>query len=345
MLLDLPPFDHIDAATIEDAVSSLQKIGKKARVIAGGSDLLGLIKDEVKGPEMDIPDVLVNIKTIPEIQRITLDREGNVRIGAAVTLSDLENDALIQSRYSSLPQAARQIGTTQIRNVGTLGGNLCQRPRCMYFRHPHFLCFKKGGGRCFAVTGEHRDYYSIMNYGKCVMAHPSDMAPALIALHSKAVLAGPGGEREIPLAEFFLGDGRPEETVLTSAEFLKYIRIPWHMGNIHQCFLKYRIRQSTDFALSSVAATVRISDGFCEEATVVLGGISPIPHVVAGMEDLLKGKRLCEEIIARAAEKALEGAHPLRFNRYKVDLTKALIRRALNFILESESREGRAIDR
>ena len=178
MLLDLPPFEHIDATTTEDAVSSLRKMGKKARVIAGGSDLLGLMKDRVKGPEMEIPEALVNIKTIPEIRRITLDREGDVRIGAAVPLNDLGNDALLQAEYPILPQAARQVGTAQIRNVGTLGGNLCQRPRCMYFRHPLFLCFKKGGNRCFAVTGEHRDYHSIIRYGRCVMAHPSDMAPA-----------------------------------------------------------------------------------------------------------------------------------------------------------------------
>lgn len=337
MLFDLPPFEYIDAVTIEDAISSLQNTGRRAKVIAGGSDLLGLIKDKIRGPEMGIPEILVNIKNIPGIRLIAQDREGNVRIGAAVTLNDLENDAVLRAKYPIISQAAHQVGTTQIRNVATLGGNLCQRPRCMYFRHPHFVCFKKGGSRCFAIAGEHRDYHSIMNYGKCVMAHPSDMATALIALKSKAIVAGPGGEKEVPLEEFFLDAGRTEETLLSPCEILKEIRIPQQMANINQCFIKHRTRHAVDFALSSVAATARILDAFCEESVIVLGGISPYPYVATGREDFLRGKRLNGEAIAQAAEKALEGAHPLRQNHYKLELTKALLRRALTSICEKEA--------
>lgn len=152
-----------------------------------------------------IPKVLLNIKTIPEMNRITYDREAGLRIGAAVSINRLETSDIIKRKFSVLSQAARQVGTTQIRNMGTIGGNICQRPRCMYFRHPHFLCYRKGGDLCYAVSGEHRYYHSIMRRGICAMAHPSDMAPALVGLKAKVTISGPEGTRQIPPRKNFLG--------------------------------------------------------------------------------------------------------------------------------------------
>ena len=329
MLYELPSFEHIDVKSVEETRSLLQQYGDKGRVIAGGSDLLGLMKDRVTGPELKIPEVLINIKPIPEMSKITYDEETGLRIGAGVTLNRLVTSDLIQKKLPILSQAAQQVATTQIRNMGTIGGNICQRPRCMYFRNPDFVCYKKGGTTCYAVTGDHRYYHAIMEYGKCVMSHPSDMAPALLALKARAVIATSRGERQIPLQDFFLGPKNFAETILKPDEFLVEIQVPNQEGRTHQLFLKHRIRKSSDFALSSVATVAHISNGSCEDIRIVLGGIAPFPILASKAEKMLKGKRLDEELISQAAAASVEGAHPLSMNRYKVDLTKALVNRNL----------------
>jgi xanthine dehydrogenase YagS FAD-binding subunit len=323
MLFELPNFEHIDATDVEGAVSCLHLHGAKARVIAGATDLLSLMKDRIEGPE-----VLVNIKAIPGMAGITYDEKAGLRIGAAVTLNHLATSDLIKEKFSILSQAALQVGTTQLRNVGTVGGNVCQRPRCLYFRHPHFMCFKKGGTRCFAVAGEHRFYHAIMKHGKCVMAHPSDMAPSLIALKAEAIIAGPEGEKKVPFASFFLHPNGLGETILKPDEFLVAVEIP-NRETTHQLFLKHRIRRAADFALVSVALVARMSAGVCEDIAVVLGGIAPFPYVAAAAEEMIRGRRLDERLISDAAEASVKEARPLPMNGYKVDLTKTLVRRAL----------------
>ena len=331
-IFELPPFDHINAETVEKAVSLLQKHGEEAKVVAGGTDLFGLMKDRLEGPELKIPKVLVNIKNIPEMTRITDDDETGLRIGAAVTLNRLETSDVIQQRFSLLSQAARQVGTTQIRHMGTIGGNICQRPRCMYFRHPYFICFKKGGTVCYAATGEHRDYHAIMKIGKCAMAHPSDMAPALAALGARAIIAGFEGEKEIPLQDFFLDSKQVRDTVLNPHELLTGVRVPGQKGWTNQLFLKHRIRHASDFALSSVATVVRIRDGICEDIRMVLGGIASFPYRASKVEELMRGKRWNRVLISQAAEGSIDGATPLPMNLYKKDLVKALVRQALTSI-------------
>jgi xanthine dehydrogenase YagS FAD-binding subunit len=332
MLLELPSFEHIDAETVKEAVYWLQKYGEKAKVIAGATDLFGLMKDRVEGPELKIPEVLVNIKTIPDVKRITYDEESGLRIGATVTLSHLETSDVIKQTFDILLQAARKVGTAQIRNMGTIGGNLCQRPRCLYFRHPHFLCYKKGGGKCYAAMGEHRYYHAILEKGKCAMAHPSDIAPVLAALKAKVIIASSEGEREVPLQDFFLGPNNFRETILKSGEFLVGVRVPNQNGKTFQLYLKDRIRHSADFALSSVATVAHISNKICEDISIVLGGIAPFPYIASTAEEIVKGKRLNESLVLQAAEASVERAHPLPMNRYKIDLTKALVRRVLTSI-------------
>jgi xanthine dehydrogenase YagS FAD-binding subunit len=332
MLFELPSFEHVDAMEVKEAVSYLCEYGEKARVVAGGTDLLSLMKDRIEGPELKTPELLINIKTIPEINRITYSEEKGLRIGAAVTLNHIATSGVIKQRFNILSQAARQVGTTQIRNMGTIGGNICQRSRCLYFRHPHFICFKKGGSKCYAATGEHRYYHSILENGKCVMAHPSDMAPALIALKAEALISSPEGEKKLPLEDFFLGPNNFTETVLKADEFLTEIHVPTQNDITHQLFLKQRIRHSADFALSSVATAARISDGICEDIRIVLGGIAPHPYLASLASEVVKGRRLNESLISQAAEASVEGAKPLPMNGYKVDLTKAMVRRALTSI-------------
>ncbi len=336
MLLELPGFEHIDVRDFEEAVFWLDKYGERARVMAGGTDLLSLMKDRIEGPGFRIPQILVNVKPVPEMNQLTWDEKSGLRIGAALALSHLSASDLVIDKYGILAQAARSVGTTQIRNRGTVGGNICQRPRCAYFRHPHFLCFKKGGEKCLAAAGEHRFYHSIFGNGKCVMAHPSDLAPALVALKAEAVVISLREERRVPLRDFFCGANQPIETILKPDELLTEIVVPNQGIGIRQIFLKQRIRRSVDFALSSVSVVARTSGKICEHASIVLGGVSPFPYAASEAEKTLRGKSLNEQIIAEAAEAAVSGARPLPMNHFKVDLTKALVKDALLSIVETE---------
>jgi xanthine dehydrogenase YagS FAD-binding subunit len=333
LLFELPSFEHIDAKTVEEAVFYLHKYGDEARVSAGDTDLLALMKDKIAGPKLKIPKVLINIKNIPEMNRIIYGKKGNLRIGAAVTLRALEECEFIKEKFNILQQAASQVACTQIRNMGTLGGNLCQRPRCMYFRHPFFVCYKKGGTMCYAISGEHRFYHSIMKYGKCVMAHPSDLATVLVALKAKAKIASYEGERYVSLQNFFRGPDSLTETILEPYELLTEVIVPNNEGRTHQLFLKSRIRHSTDFALSSVAVISRISNEICEDISIVLGGVAPFPYVAYEAEEILRKQRIDENLILQAVEASLRWARPLPMNEYKVNLTKALLKRALTSIL------------
>ncbi len=332
MLYELPMIRHVDVETIEEALFQLQRHGEKARVIAGGTDLLSLMKDRVGGPQLHLPGTLINIKSIPSMDRIIDDGEEGLRIGAAVTLTHLETSEAIRKKFPILSQAARRVGTTQIRYMGTIGGNICQRPRCLYFRHPDFLCYKKGGEKCYALTGEHRYYHSIVQYGRCVMAHPSDLAPALIALKAKAVIAGFDGERQVSLQDFFLGANHFTETILKAGELLAEVRVPYQGDGTYQRFLKHGIRHSADFSLSSVAAVARMSQEGCEDIQIVLAGVAPFPLRASKAEEIIHGKKLEEGLISKAAEAAVEGARPLPMNRYKVALTTTLVRRVLTSI-------------
>jgi xanthine dehydrogenase YagS FAD-binding subunit len=332
VLYELPAFKHADAESVREAVIWLEKWGNDASVIAGGTDLLGLMKDRLEGPQLRTPQVLINVKHIAEMKRIDHDDELGLRIGAAVTLNQLGASDIIRQRFSILSQAARQIGTTQIRNMGTLGGNLCQRPQCLYFRHPDFPCYKKGGRKCYAVGGEHRYDHSVINYGKCVVAHPSDMAPALIALNASAIIVTSNGERQVPLQDFFLSSDDYTETVLKPGELLLEVRVPNESSKTNQLFLKHRVRHASDFALASVAMVAEMSEGIVQDIRIVMGGIAPFPYVTDKTEEMINGKGLDPELISRVAEASIDGARPLPQNGYKIDLAKALVKRALESI-------------
>ena len=332
MLYELPAFKHADAESVREAVIWLEKWGNDASVIAGGTDLLGLMKDRLEGPQLRTPQVLINVKHIAEMKRIDHDDELGLRIGAAVTLNQLGASDIIRQRFSILSQAARQIGTTQIRNMGTLGGNLCQRPQCLYFRHPDFPCYKKGGRKCYAVGGEHRYDHSVINYGKCVVAHPSDMAPALIALNASAIIVTSNGERQVPLQDFFLSSDDYTETVLKPGELLLEVRVPNESSKTNQLFLKHRVRHASDFALASVAIVAEMSGEIVQDIRIVMGGIAPSPYIADGTEEMINGKGLDPELILEVAEASIDGARPLPLNGYKIDLAKALVKRALESI-------------
>ena len=341
MFMELPEIEHVDAWDSGEAVHWLHEYGDRAKVIAGATDLLGLMKDRIEGPDCRIPEILVNIKTIPQMNQISHDENGGLRIGAGVTLDQIEASQIINEKYPILSQAASQVGTIQLRNMGTIGGNICQRPRCMYFRHPHFVCRKKGGKKCFAITGEHRDYYSILNNGKCVTAHPSDMAPALAALNAKVVIAGSEGKREMPLQDFFLGPNNVAETILRPDELLTDFLLPNKKETTYQFFLKQRIRRSFDFALASVAAVATIDREVCKEIKIVLGGVAPFPYVAREAEDVLRGKKFSEDLISMAAEASVKEVRPLPMNGYKKDLTRVSVIRVLRTLWHTSEKSSK----
>jgi len=328
VLFELPVFEHVDVKSIEEALRFLES-REGAEIIAGGTDLLGSMKDRITGPELTLPSLLINIKGISEMNRVFEDEEGTLHIGGAVTLRQLKQSPLLKPELGALRSALGQIGSRQIRALGTVAGNICQRLRCIYFRHPDFICFKKGGNRCYAPGGEHRYYHAIMHYERCVAAHPSDLAPVLMAYDARVTVEGPKGKRGIRLQELFSEAKDAGQTILGPRELLTEIQVPVPGETTVHSFMKSRIRQSFDFALASVAAVGRLSGGVVEDIRIVLGGIAPSPVKAVQSEEILRGKCLNDDAIKEAAEAALKGAKPLPKNRYKVDLTKTLVRRAL----------------
>lgn len=329
MLDELPPFAHVDATSIAEAVSALAEHGARAQVLAGGTDLLGLMKDRISGPGMPVPDVLVNVKRIPELAGITELPDGGLRIGAAVTLVDVERNPRVAGRFPALAQAAGAVATGQIRAMGTVGGNLCQRPWCWYFRHPQFPCLKRGGRQCFALPGNNRTYFSVLGLGVCVMSHPSDLAPALMALDARVTVAGPAGRRAVPIDQFFRGPKSLTETVLERAEIIVAVEVPAPAAGTRSLFLKHRVRNTWDFALSEVAVSASPGAGCWDGVRIALGGVAPFPYRATAAEAVLTGRAPTESRVREAAEAALGRARPLAQNGYKIDLTKALVARAL----------------
>lgn len=337
MLYELPPLEHLTASSVSEAVNWLSQYGSRAKVLAGGTDLLGLMKDKIVGPKMPLPEVLIDIKKIPGIDRIEYGQGKGLTIGAAATLRDIETSKTVLEKSPILAQAANSVATNQIRNMGTLGGNLCQRPWCWYFRVPQFDCYKKGGKQCFAITGNNKYYFSVLGLGICVMAHPSDTAPALISLGASAKIEGPRGSRVVPVERFFNGPRETFETVLKEDEILTEVFVPEQPKGTYGVYLKERPRGTWDFALASVAALTRLRDGICEEAKVILGGVAPFPLRAGKAEDALKGKPIGEDAAAKAGDLAVEGARPLSMNRYKIPLTRALVKRAVLICFEQAS--------
>ncbi|HKW05459.1 MAG TPA: FAD binding domain-containing protein, partial [Nitrososphaerales archaeon] len=274
-----------------------------------------------------------DIKKINDLNSINFSRSRGARLGAAVTLTRILSDQDLIDNFSGLVQAARSVATGQIRNMGTLGGNLCQRPWCWYFRHPAFDCFKKGGKQCYAITGDNSTYFSIYDIGTCVMAHPSDTAPALISLDAKVKIASVRGEREINLSDFFLGPKYVQDNVLETDELLVSVNVPKQSSTRRSVYLKHRIRNNWDFALVSVAASGNVdSQGNIEAINLVLGAVAPHPVLVNDVKSVLIGRKLDQESMLVVNKLLSEKAKPLRMNKYKVRIVRALVRRALESI-------------
>jgi len=319
------PFAFAEPETLEAVFALLDGAPNGACLIAGGSDLLGLLKEDVAHYER-----LVSLAGIDALQHIRQEADG-LHLGASLTLTQLEYEPRLQGSYRILAESARGVATPEIRNQGTLGGNLCQRPRCLHYRSTLIPCLKKGGEDCPALDSPYQHYLSIMGGHGCFSVHASDLAPALMALDAQVTLAGPSGERTLPLHQFFAGPEQAvqRENVLASNEVLTEVIVPEPPEGWRGTYLKARERTAGDFPLVSVAVGYALNEGAIRQARVVLGGVAPIPWPSAAAAAALEGQQLSAELAARAAEAALAEAQPLLHNAFKVEIARALVARAI----------------
>ena len=323
------PFDYYKVTNVAQAVSLLSKHQQKAAILAGGTDLLARMKDHLEGPKMKMPDFLIDVKGIKELNYIK-EQKSALKIGAGTPLSEIVSSDLIAQKYPLLRQAASQVGVPQIRNVGTLGGNLCQRPRCWYFRGKLFQdCFRKGGNNCYAPGGENR-YHAVFGGANCYMVYPSDLAPALIALNARVEIAAPKGNRVIPMEKFYVGPEKNilKETVLSPQELVVAVEIPNPGAMTKGVYLKLKERQAFDFAIVSVAVSLSLRNNLVDQARIAFGGLAPFPMRSAKAEAALKAKGV-KDAISTACKEFMDGAQPLSQNGYKVDAAKGILEEAL----------------
>lgn len=300
-----------------------QEVPTTVVAAGGGSDLLGMIKDGITAPE-----AVVNLKSVAGLDRIESDSSG-IRIGAMVTLQTLASHPLLHNSHAVLAQAAASVGTPQIQNVATIGGNVCQRPWCWYYRQG-FPCFKNGGDVCYSMIGENQ-LHAIFGGGPSFIVHPSDTAPALCALDAKFQIAGVRGERTVPCHDFFL---LPEqdverENILEKDEILTEVILPPPSQSGKSRYIKIMDREAWTHAVVSLAVSLEMTDGAVSRIRAVLGGVAPIPWRLSEVQNLLQGRKVTEKLAAEAGRMAVAGAVPMSKNGYKIRLVEALVRRTL----------------
>jgi xanthine dehydrogenase YagS FAD-binding subunit len=319
-------FTNLNPRDLRHAVTLVQQArakGQGATIVGGGSDVLGMMKER-----LITPDVLVNLKAIKGLDEVKADTSG-VTIGGLTTLDALSTHPLIRRDDTVLAEAAADVATPQIRNVATLAGNVCQRPWCWYYRNG-FKCFKNGGNTCYSIAGENQ-FHAIFGGGPSYIVHPSDTAPALVALNATFRIVSPAGERVVPAAEFFTLPrvNAAHENILKDDEAVASVTLPPSSAGMRSTYHKIMDREAWTHALVSAAVVLQIDNGTCSRAQIVLGGVAPIPWRVPEAEALLVGQRITPALAARAAAVAVAGARPLAKNAYKIPLTQAAVRRSL----------------
>ncbi|HZP48803.1 MAG TPA: xanthine dehydrogenase family protein subunit M [Vicinamibacterales bacterium] len=305
---------------IRDATSANRRVA----ILGGGSDMLGMMKEQLVAP-----DLVVRLKSIGGLDQVKADKGGGVTIGGQITLDALTRHDVVRERYRVLADAASDVATPQIRNVATLAGNLCQRPWCWYYRNG-FHCFKAGGNTCYSANGEN-EFHAIFGGGPSYIVHPSDTAPALVALDASFTVAGPSGRRVVKAAEFFTLPtvNAARENVLADGEILESVTLPAARAGVRSTYHKVMDREAWTHAVVSAALVLDMNGDTCRSARVVLGGVAPVPWPLPEVDALLAGQRITAAVAAQAGERAVAGARPLAKNGYKVALTRNLVTRAL----------------
>jgi xanthine dehydrogenase YagS FAD-binding subunit len=319
----LPNFAYARPDTLKDAVKQLADEG--TRLYAGGTDLLGCLRDGVFGVQK-----IVSISKLNSLRGIDIIGNGGLRIGALTTITEVAEHPLIQSDFTALAKAAGEVASPQLRNQGTIGGNICQKPRCWYYRG-EFHCLRKGGDTCYAAEGENQYHGLFGSDDICYIVHPSDTASALTALGAQVRISGLSGEKVVPIDAFFVppAEDVQKETILGTDEIVTDILLPSPRKGLKSSYRKVRARRSWDFALAGIALAVAFEDEKVAYARAVLSGAAPIPWRALAVEENITGQKLTSDIISKAAAAAVEDAEPLEKNGYKVPLFKGLVEQEL----------------
>ena len=321
----MPVFELYQPASVDDAIKLLDRNGAEAMVLAGGLDNMDWLKDRLKKPK-----VVVDLSNIAELRGVK-EVNGGLEIGAMTTLTEVVKHPVVREKYSILMDAAEHVASPQIRNQGTIGGNVSQDTRCWYYRGG-WTCYRAGGNICYAdtPTAVNREH-AIFDADRCVAVNPSDTAPALVALDAQMVVRGPKGERVVEAEDYFVGPGVDitRMNVLAPNELLVAIRIPSTMAGAQFYFEKVRDRQVWDFPLVNVASAIKPNGGNIGEARLVVNAVAARPRRLHNVEAFVAGKPRNEETAKAAGEMAVQGAQTLRHNGYKVPLMRNLVARAL----------------
>lgn len=327
-------FEYSRASSVEEAIDMMNSKASDAIikknttpfvVKAGGTDLMDLIKEGIIEPGR-----VIDLRRIPGLDKITYQEKEGLKFGAMVTIAGLAEDEEVMKKYRAVHEAAAHTATPQIRNMGTMGGNLMQRPRCWYFRSTEHHCRKKGGNICFAQVGQNQ-FHGIFNTAVCPCVHPSSIATALVAFDGKVELTGTKGKRVLPLAEFFVASEQDVtcENTAGSQEVITNILLPPVDDNTRSAYIKHGQRESYDWSIGDVAVVLKMKGKRCEDARIILGAASSVPYRVTEAENVLKGKKINEKLAMQAGEAAVAKATPLQHNRYKVQLFKTLVKRTV----------------
>ena len=319
----LPNFSYIRPKTIKDAVKQLSSEG--SGVLAGGTDLLGCLHDSVFPLKK-----VVSITDLADLRGIKKTADGGLAIGALTTVTEVAENKLVQETYPALARAAAEVASPQLRNQGTIGGNLCQKPRCWYYRG-EFLCLRKGGKLCYAASGENQ-FHCIFGGGPCYIVHPSDIAPALAAFNASVKTMGPKGARTIAVDAFHVLPAVSvlRDTVLLQGELVTGIILPPPAKGARSSYRKVRARNSWDFAVAGAAIVLSMEQGVVSKARIFLSGTAPVPWRSKAAEEAITGKRLGPDVIAQAADATVKGAQPLEHNGYKVGIVRGIIQEELS---------------
>lgn len=318
-------FELYQPASLTNALNLTDRLGRDGWLMAGGNDSLDWFKDRVKNPL-----ALIDLSAVDELKGIREIEEG-IEIGALTTLTEISNSHLIRPKFGLLAEAASKVASPQIRNVSTLGGNLCQDTRCWYYRSG-LDCYRAGGKKCYADTpeGMNREH-CLFNADRCVAVSPSDTAPALVALDAQCVITGPAGERIVDVEDFFIGPAVDimRMNVLQDGEILTSIRIPNTWAGAKFYFEKVADRKTWDFALVNVASAMRLKGSVIEDIRIACGGVECVPKRLTVVESVVKGSVNDEETAALAGQSAVRGATPLNHNHFKIPLMENLVKRAI----------------
>lgn len=321
----MPDIELYQPITVEDAITLAERYGENGWLLAGGQDTYGWLKDRAKHT-----NAMIDLNAIEELKGIREQGDG-IEIGALTSLTEIQNNPLVVERYGLLAQAVAHVASPQIRNMGTLGGNLCQDTRCWYYRRG-LSCYRAGGNTCYANTpeGMNREH-AVFGASRCVAVSPSDTAPALVALDAQMVIKGPGGQRIVDAEDFFVGPNVDirNMTVLETGEVLTAVRIPGTWANSTFYFEKVADRNVWDFALVSIAAAMKMAGNNIAQARFACGGVACVPQRLTGVERAVVGKPRNDDTGAAAGTIASQGAVPLNYNHFKVPLIENLVRRAV----------------